>query len=415
MISLLSVCCLDYFFTDPLFTLSMTDTHDWVAMATFEGVALVVSSLSNQVRRHARESQLRQDQLQKLYELSEHILVLDWRTAVEQQLAELIRTCLHVEGVALWNAYDDSLGKSGECGIDDDAMRAASFEETGSGRALRLGSRRIGSLWLQGHTLDAASVSATATLAAIAIERARSFSTEANAEAARQSEQLRSAILDGLAHTFKSPLTTIRASSSGLLAMDTLSGTEKKLVVLIDRHAAHLNDLTNHLLLTARLDNGELKLHCEEIDLAELIESSVDTSSKEFDGHPFTVNGTTRRRMVLADRKLLEMALFQVLDNAVKYGSPGSPVAVSIEEDGEDLAIAVRNEGSFIPAEEREKVFQRFYRCLGTRHAISGTGVGLSVVKRIAEAHRGRTWVESERETGTVFSISIPRIAGGVS
>jgi two-component system sensor histidine kinase KdpD len=212
-----------------------------------------------------------------------------------------------------------------------------------------------------------------------------------------------------LAHAFKSPLTTIRASSSGLLAMNTLTGAEEKLVGLIDRHAGHLNDLTNHLLLTAKLDRGDLKLNREEIDLSQLIESIVEASSQELEGHAIEVRDTVAPRVVRVDRKLFQMALLQVLDNAVKYGRPGSPVVIAVREEKTELAITVRNEGSFIPLEEREKVFQRFYRCSGSAGTVSGSGIGLSVVRRIAEAHRGRVWVDSDHANGTTFAITLPR------
>jgi two-component system sensor histidine kinase KdpD len=419
VVSILSVVCLDYFFTEPLFAFYISDPHNWVALITFEAAALLVSTLSNQVNRHARESEMHRNQLKQLYELSEHILLLDPKGAVEQQLANLIQSSLHAKGVALWNAYDMNMSRSGECDVTDDEVRSTHFMETNrddlsagiSRRVLRLGTRPIGSLFLCGHSLDSASVNAAASLAAVAIERARSFSTEANAEAARQSEQLRSAILDGLAHAFKSPLTTIRTSSSGLLAMNTLSGTEKKLVSLIDRHAGHLSDLANHLLLTAKLDSGNLKVKREKINLAQLIQSSVEASSQELDGHAIDVRLTGRQSIVWADRKLLQMALLQLLDNAVKYSRPGSSIVIEVQEEQTELLIMIRNEGSFIPPDEREKVFQRFYRCSGSVRTISGTGIGLSVVRRIAEAHQGRTWVNSDPVNGTTFVITLPHIA----
>jgi two-component system, OmpR family, sensor histidine kinase KdpD len=113
IVSLLSVACLDYFFTQPLFEFYMSDPHDWVALITFEGVALLVSRLSNQASRHARESELNRARLQKLYELSQSILLLDAQQPVDQQLANLIRTTLQVKGVALWDSYDLRLSKSG--------------------------------------------------------------------------------------------------------------------------------------------------------------------------------------------------------------------------------------------------------------------------------------------------------------
>jgi two-component system sensor histidine kinase KdpD len=105
------------------------------------------------------------------------------------------------------------------------------------------------------------------------------------------------------------------------------------------------------------------------------------------------------------------MALFQVLDNAAKYSRPSSPVIIAVQEEDAELVIRIKNEGSFIPAEEREKVFRRFYRCSGSVQTISGTGIGLSVVRRIAEAHHGRAWVDSDCATGTTFAIALPRVA----
>jgi two-component system sensor histidine kinase KdpD len=104
-VSLISVACLDYFFTQPTFAFYMTDSHDWVALLTFESVALIVSRLSNQVSRHARESEIHRTRLQKLYELSQSILLLDPQREIGQQLADLIHTNLEAKGVALWSSY----------------------------------------------------------------------------------------------------------------------------------------------------------------------------------------------------------------------------------------------------------------------------------------------------------------------
>jgi len=90
------------------------------------------------------------------------------------------------------------------------------------------------------------------------------------------------------------------------------------------------------------------------------------------------------------------MALLQLLDNASKYASPGSPVTLRVITTDTEVVFSVHNEGSFISSEERLRIFQRFYRSPGTKHRASGTGIGLSVAKRIAEAHTGRVWAESD-------------------
>lgn len=419
VVSLVSVACLDYFFTEPLFKLYMSDPHDWVALATFESVALLVSRLSNQVSRHARESEVHRLHLKKLYELSQNILFLDLQKPVDLQLANLIQATLQVNGVALWNAYDLRLCVSGVCDVTEDEVRGTYFTESNeddsvtmtSRRVLRSGTRAIGSLVIFGHSFDAASINATASLTAVAIERARSFSAESSAEAARQSEEIRSAILDGLAHAFKTPLTTIRSSSSGLIEMDTLSGTEKRLVVLIDQQADRLSDLATRLLRTARIDNANLKLRREHINLMQLIRDSIADCSQELGTHPVTLQPNPERSTVWVDKQLLKMALFQLFDNAAKYGGAESSITVGVQEERTEILIGIRNEGSFIPPEERQNIFKRFYRSPGSNLKAPGTGIGLSVVKQVTEAHQGRAWVSSDLRTGTTFFLALPRAA----
>jgi two-component system, OmpR family, sensor histidine kinase KdpD len=415
--SLVSVACIDYFFTQPLFAFYMTDSHDWIALITFESVALLVSRLSDEAIRHARESETHRLQLQKLYELSQNILLLDPQKPVGQQLVNLIQSTVQVQGVALWIAYDQQFCIAGTCNVTEEQLHSSCVlendaddrETATSRRVLRSGVRPIGSLLICGHSLDAASISATASLSAGAIERERSFFAISTAEAGRQSEQLRSAILDGLAHAFKTPLTTIRTSSSGLLEMNTLSGTEKKLVVLIDRYAEQLNDLTTRLLRTAKIDSTDLKLKRERIDLIQLIGSSIETASQELGAHSIFIQPAAQRTAVMADEQLVKMALLQLLDNATKYGGPGSAITIDVQEEPSEVIISVRNDGSFIPPEEREKVFQRFYRGPESDRKASGTGIGLSVVKRVTEAHRGRVWTDSN-QSGTTFFLTFPRM-----
>jgi two-component system sensor histidine kinase KdpD len=410
--SVMSVACLDYFFTDPLFALYITDSHDWVALITFEAAALLVSKLSDRVSLFGREAEQHQARVQMLYEVSQQFLLLDPTQDVGQDLTALLHRAIGARGVALWNSYDLRFSKSGDCDGDVEEIRAVFLNELSddddsrgvSTRTLRIGTKAIGALVFYNHPLDAKSVDAIAALSAIAVERARSFTTESRAEAARLSEQLRSAILDGLAHAFKSPLTTIRASSSGLLEMGTLSGTEQRLVALIDKQACQLTELSNHLLTTAKLDSGNLKLHREPIDLVELLETLSEGQA------PASMAAAASSVYVAADRRLLSMAISQLLDNALKYGSPRSSPRLSCEEGEKETVIMVTNQGSFIPADERDKVFRRFYRCASSAKTVAGSGIGLSVVRRIAEAHQGRAWVESDPAVGTTFAIALPRL-----
>jgi two-component system sensor histidine kinase KdpD len=413
--SVVSVACLDYFLTQPLFAFYIADAHDWLALITFEAAALLVSKLSDRANLFGREAELQQARVQMLYEISQQFLLLDPTQDIGQDLTVLLQRAIGARGTALWNSYDMRLSKSGDCDVNDEEVRAVFFAELNtddtscgiSRRTLRIGTKAIGALLIYNHPLDAKSVDAIAALSAIALERARSFTTESRAEAARLSEQLRSAILDGLAHAFKSPLTTIRASSSGLLEMGTLSGTEQRLVTLIDKQACQLTELSNHLLMTAKLDSGNLRLHREPINLGELLDTLSE--SNEPDCAASSASKATAV-FIAADRRLLSMALSQLLDNAYKYGSPDSSPRLYYQQGDKETVIMVTNEGSFIPADERDKVFRRFYRGASSAKTVAGTGIGLSVVRRIAEAHQGRAWVDSDPAVGTTFAIALPRI-----
>ena len=113
------------------------------------------------------------------------------------------------------------------------------------------------------------------------------------------------------------------------------------------------------------------------------------------------------------DPILMEQVFVNILDNAAKYSSPGSCITLEGLQEPAEILISVRNQGSFIPPEERDKIFERFYRSPGSNRKAPGTGIGLSVVKQITESHFGRAWVDSDTQTGTTFFVSLPRTANG--
>src|SRR5580658_5305007 len=161
------------------------------------------------------------------------------------------------------------------------------------GRTLRVGARAIGSLCLVGSEtndlLDPDSADAIASLASIALERSHSLIAESNAEAAKRSEQLRSTVLDGLAHAFKTPLATIQSASSGLLEINRLDYPERELVSLIDEQATRLAKLTNQVLQTAELDQRQLEVDLERIGLDQLFRFSRAEAAPTLMDHPLRI------------------------------------------------------------------------------------------------------------------------------
>jgi two-component system sensor histidine kinase KdpD len=103
------------------------------------------------------------------------------------------------------------------------------------------------------------------------------------------------------------------------------------------------------------------------------------------------------------------MILVQYMDNAAKYSIPGSPIEIAAKESRSEVLISVHNEGPTIRMEDRDRIFERFYRGPDTQHSADGTGIGLSIVKKAAEAHRGHVWVISDEKEGTTFYLSLPQ------
>ena len=418
--SVAAVACLDYFFTMPLFSFR-TDPAGWTALSAFECAALVVSRLSAQVQRQAEIARQQRNNMEQLYELARNILLVDRHEPVGPQIVTFIQQAIQVDSVVLFDPSPAQVYGAGSPGSDlQQAARNAWLLDRNEdnrpdrmcSRVLRLGHKGIGAIALRADHLSPIVADAIASIAAIALERSRSLEKETRAEAARQSEQLRTAVLDALAHAFKTPLTTILAASSGLLETGKLDPQETELVTLIDDQSVVLNDLTTRLLQTARLAGAAIHLKREECSLAELFDEVLGPFKGQFDRRPVRVVLPQKDLAVYGDTELIATALRQFVDNAVKYSNPGSVITVSGGAVNDELLISVHNQGIPIGPEDRERIFERFYRSPGTEHRAAGTGLGLSIARKIAEAHLGRVWVESD-ETGTTFFLSLPASRDG--
>ena len=416
--SLIAVNCLNYFFVPPVFTWTVSDPQNWVALAAFEITALTVSRLSTRAQEQARAEARQRVEVQKLYELSRRILLLDRRRTIGPQMVSVIHEIFGTESVALFDARSARVDAIGSLASDlEQLARSAYFQDSTLEGAdahtwahvLRLGSRPAGGIALHGPEMGRLTIMPIASLAAIALERALSFEKESGAEAARQTEQLRTAVLDALAHSVKTPLTAIRTASSGLLEAGRLSTDDEELAALIDEQAEHLNRLTTELLQMARIDAAEVMVRRERVRVLTLVEDVLGRYREQLQGRHVGVSDSASELEVYGDRKILAAALEQFIDNAAKYSAPGSPISVTAEEDLGEIAIGVHNEGPPIAPADRERIFERFYRTEESRHRASGTGLGLSIAKKAAEAHGGRTWVVSEEGTGTTFFLALPR------
>ena len=420
-VSLVAVSCLNYFFIPPVLSFAVADARDWVALVSFQVCALLVSRLSSREQRVARDANYQRIQMKKLYELSRGILLFDLHSPPGPQLVQLIRRTFYADDVAIFDADLARLDHEGRWSLEEQQIAKTAYltdrneddrDIRTTQRVIRIGSTTIGAIAIRGE-VDPLITNAVASLAAIAFERYRSYEKETRAESAQQTEQLRVAVLDALAHAFKTPLTVICTASSGLQEMDTLDETELELAGLINQEAVNLNELCTRLLQTAKLEASNVTLRTEPVIISRLVNDVVSQLSGTLKGHPIELSIQEQDTPLQGDRELLMMILTQYLDNAAKYSAPDAPIDISVRENSSELLLSVRNRGSVIQMKDRERVFERFYRGTDAKDRAPGTGVGLSIVKKAAEAHQGHAWVVSSEEEGTTFYLSMPKLQVG--
>jgi two-component system sensor histidine kinase KdpD len=417
LISVVSVACLDYFFDEPVFSFTVGRVSDWVELGAFEFTALVVTQLSNRAQMRASEAIAERRDTARLYQTARRILLLECSGDLGNEVASLICETFELQGVVLFDAVSGSLFKSGSPppGIDQRTRAAFVLDseavEWGESTwlcVLRVGGRPMGALSLSGTQVSRLTATALASLVAIALERARALEKQNSAQAARQAEQLRTAVLDALAHKFKTPLTVIRTASSGLPAAGKLGPLQTELVSLIDQEASKLNDLASRLLGAPNLDSTEFAPQPEPLLLSRLVKTSIQELEQQTDRARFHVSVLAQEPPVFADRELILTALAQLIDNALKYSVPASPIEVELWTKESAVVLTIRSQGLVVSPADRERIFERFYRAPGAQHCTAGTGLGLSIVKTIAADHHGQVWAEGEPDYGTRFSLSLP-------
>jgi len=387
-----------------------------VTLVVFVLVALTVSRLSARVTGHAREAESRGGQMHDLYEFTRRTLQMNLHVEPGPQLAELVHEIFALEAVAVFDADLHTVYQAGYWSVDPQelAQNVYYFEtsdddpENGLGRrVVRLGTVPVGSLVVRGDTTPLVN-NAIASLIAITFDRYRAFANESRIETERRTEQLRATVLDSLAHAYKTPLTAIRAASTGLGEMGNLSAGQAELVALIDEQTGLLSDLTTRLLTTARLDAGQVALHASPVGVASMVEEVVASLGDRLASMKVVIQLEDDDLVVSCDRQLMVMLLTQYVDNACKYSIFGTAITIRVVRSRAEVIFSVHSYGPVIPMADRERIFNRYYRSSTQSNRAAGTGIGLSVAKRVAVIHGGYVWVTSEEHEGTTFFAAIP-------
>ena len=418
--ALLATAAYNFFFLPPPFKFTIADPQNWIALAAFLVTAGIASQLAERARRGTEYADQRRREVERLYAFSQQLWLSENVFELLNIIPKHIADSFEVSGAALFLE-----GKQETYFLDDrsrtlfprDQLKAISDrgepvldrQQRVCYMPVRMGVRSVGALGLSGCDLSRESLEAIGSLVAIAIERANTVDKLTKSEAARESDRLRSVLLDSVTHEFRTPLTSIKASAETLLSDAKLDKPQRTdLLQVINEESDRLNRLVGEAGEVAQLDAHQLQFRFEMHDIREAIDQATKNSQQALRGHPIETSIPANLPPLRMDLERIVEVISQLLDNAGKYSPAGTPIRVSVEMQGSEVITSVADQGHGIDEMEQEMIFEKFYRGRDQRMMIPGTGMGLPIAKAIVELHRGKIGVISQLGRCSVFHFSLP-------
>jgi len=437
--SILATLTFNFFFLPPVGTFTIADPQNWVALFSFLATSLIASRLSDKAKQKARYAVERQQDVERLYTFSRAILLLDSNASLPRQLVQKLAEVFGLSAAILYDRRSGEVYRAGPSEFEEmdeqlheaalngttfsdaerlpngrGSFRAATVRERSDPRqhriitAVRLGSEPIASLALQGAPMPDSVLQGIATLIAIGLERAKAQDLAHQVEAARQSERLRTTLIDAMAHEFKTPLTSIKAATTSLLADPNQPlDSRTELLKIADEESDHLQDLVDNAADMARLDIAQIDIQSELADIGQIVREVVASMRVGIDDRQVAISSENTLPPVALDRRLVKLAIKQLVDNSLKYSPHDTPVTVQVLRADDGVTLEVTNHGAAIPLEEQSRIFERFYRSPSVERQIPGSGLGLSIAHRIARAHHGDLTLTSTPGE-TTFRMTLP-------
>jgi two-component system sensor histidine kinase KdpD len=423
----LCAVCFDYFFLPPYHSLSLAGVKEWVAMACFLVSCFIVGRVAERARRESREADQRQGDVERLYALSQEMMLCEDAEQLIRDLPRLIDRIFSLNGVILYVCDQEQFYAS----ISEiPASVRASMMATAEGMnptltsfggyftmALTLGLRPVGALSWQPDTLSREVATAVSAQVAIAVARAVATEATARIEGARESERLRSALIDSLTHELRTPLTSIRAAATTL--HETGEGLDaegrRDLAAIIDEEAARLDQLIGEAVEMAEIDANVVQVHAEPHHPRMLLDQAVEGMRKALALHRIIISTENpddpdQDKPAWFDPHLLGRVLRHLLENAAAYTPPGGRVNLSNRRIGDRLEFTVEDTGPGIDAIDLPLIFEKFYRGRSGSKSRKGSGMGLAISRAILTAHGGGIEVASTPGNGAIFRFWVPLV-----
>lgn len=455
----LAFLCWNFFFLPPYDTLVVHDPKDWLALLVFLAVAAVMGMQTGRMREREAEAVARSREMAMLNKFSARLVSDASMSDVAELLLSEVSQITGASCAALFladknnNLYELTSTQAG-CPIDPSVKQIAqwaysqskavglpqiekrsdpategwpiSVEHSQSGFQtdrkdlfvpLQTSARQEGVLYISsrsdGHPYELSDVRplvAVANQAAAFLERKRLQSESVQADALREADKLKSTLMSSVSHELKTPIASISATVGNLADEDIEWDKDKvrpELASLQD-DLTRLTNSINSLLDLSRLESAAWEPKKEWFDLADVLNDAVSRIPHK-QQQRIDLQLPDSLPMVCVDLVQMARAVENLLSNALAYSPQDAPVRLSVSVDEVSIKILVEDHGPGIQPDEREKIFEKFYRGTSSTRSASGTGLGLAVTREIVRFHGGRIWVEDVIPNGARFVISLPK------
>jgi two-component system sensor histidine kinase KdpD len=411
----------DYFFLLPFHSMRIAGAPEWVAMLSFVACCVVVGRVAERARRQALQAERRREDVERLYSLSQEMMLHEDAAGLVRDLPELIDRIFTLTGVVLYVRDDDQFYSSiPELPTSLQASLRAMMETQNpmltlpgdfTVMALMLGLRPVGALAWRPALLSHEVATAVSAQVAIALTRAVAIEASTRMEAARAGERLRTALIDSLTHELRTPLTSIKAAATTLMQGEGLDDAGRlDLATIVDEEASRLDALIGQAVEMAQIDAHSVEVRRVPQYARAVIDQAVEESRTALASHRVVIEVDDPDRPVWFDPQLLGRVLRHLLENAARYSAPGSRITLRTRRIGNRLEFRVEDTGVGIDAIDLPHIFEKFYRGKKGSKMGKGSGMGLAITRAILTAHGGSIEVESEPGKGTSFRFWVPLV-----
>ncbi|MFC5863375.1 ATP-binding protein [Acidicapsa dinghuensis] len=428
-LAIVTSLCFDFFFLVPLGTFALRGATAWLAMLVFMVACAIVNRVAEQARRQRRYSEERREHAERLYQLSQEMMLHEDAAGLVREIPRLVAQNFDLDGVLLYVRGQEPVHSSLPSSADEEDMRPlhVMLRQVSPGTEaaspllygyvasnLMFGLSSVGVLAWKPNRVSREVAALIASQAAIAITRAEAIEESSRLEAARATEKLRSALIDSMTHELRTPLTAIRAAATTLVEEKQLDDDVRtELATIVEEETERLDALIGEAMEVAEIESDGVRVRLEPMLAGAFLEQVLEGVRRQMGARLVTIDVQQPDKTVWFDPHVLGRVMKHLLENAARYTPSTSKIVLRSQRGQDRLDFVVQDDGPGIDGRDLPHIFEKFYRGRNGSGAamssVKGSGMGLAIVRALLSVHGGGIEAESA-PGGSSFRLWVPLV-----